>query len=80
MVAVKYEDLREAFDFVGSGAPMEHSAFISLETAAIYWISEMNPLDEEVPDDLETSNRYITVPHKNDLDLGATSPCASRQR
>jgi hypothetical protein len=71
MVAVKYEDLREAFDFVNSGAPMEHSAHISLDTGAIYWMSELNPLEEEVPDDLETSTRYVAVPHKNDLDLGS---------
>jgi hypothetical protein len=71
MLAVKYEDLQEAFDFVSSAAPMEHSAHISLDTGAIYWMSDVNPLEEEVPDDLETSNRYIAVPHKNDLDLGS---------
>jgi len=71
MVAVKYEDLQEAFDFVSSAAPMEHSAYISLDTGAIYWMSDMNPLEEEIPDDLETSTRYIAVPHKNDLDLGS---------
>ena len=65
MVAVKYDDLSAAFDFVSFGAPMEHSAYISLETGAIYWMSELNPLEEEVPDDLETSDRYIAVPHKN---------------
>ena len=27
-------------------------------------------MDEEVPEDLDTSDRYISVPHKNDLDLG----------
>lgn len=27
-------------------------------------------LDEELPDDLDDSGRYIEVPHKNDLDLG----------
>jgi hypothetical protein len=71
VVAVKYDDLSAAFGFVSFAAPMEHSAYISLETGAIYWMSELNPLDEEVPDDLETSNRYIAVPHKNHLDLGS---------
>jgi hypothetical protein len=71
MVAVKYDDLLEAFDFVSSGAPMEHSAYISLDTGAIYWVSELNPLEEDVPDDLETSTRYLAVPHKNELDLGS---------
>lgn len=71
MVAVKYDDLSAAFDFVSFGAPMEHQAYISMDTGTIYWISELNPLEEEVPDDLETSDRYIGIPHKNDLDLGS---------
>ena len=50
---------------------MEHQAYISLDTGDIYWVSELNPVDEDVPDDLETSDRYIAVPHKNDLDLGS---------
>ena len=70
MVAVKYNDLSMAFDFVGSAAPMEHNAYISLDTGEIYWTSELNPMDEEVPADLEASDRYIAMPHKNDLDLG----------
>ena len=71
MVAVKHEDLSAAFDFVSFAAPMEHQAYISIDTGTIYWISELNSLEEEVPEDLETSARYIAVPHKNDLDLGS---------
>ena len=71
MVTVKYEDLSAAFDFVSFAAPMEHHAYISMDTGTIYWISEMNPLEEEVPEDLETSDRYIAIPHKNDLDMGS---------
>ena len=70
MVAVKFSGLSLAFDFVGSGAPMENNAYISLDTGEIYWTSELNPMDEEVPADLEDSDRYIAIPHKNDLDLG----------
>jgi hypothetical protein len=71
VVTVKYDDLSAAFDFVSFAAPMEHSAFISLDTGTIYWISDLNPLEEEVPEDLETSDRYLAIPHKNDLDLGS---------
>jgi hypothetical protein len=71
VVTVKYEDLSEAFDFVNFAAPMEHYAYISIDTGAIYWISEENPVDEELPEDLETSDRYIAIPYKNDLDLGS---------
>jgi Uncharacterised protein family (UPF0158) len=71
MVKVKYDDLSAAFDFVSLAAPFEHRAFVSLDTGAIHWISDTNPLDEEdLPDDLETSDRYLAIPHKNDLDLG----------
>jgi hypothetical protein len=71
MVTVKYDDLSTAFDFVSFGGPMEHRAYVSLDTGAIFWISETNPIEEdELPDDLETSDRYIAIPHKNELDLG----------
>ena len=71
MVTVKYDDLSMAFDFVSSGAPTENRAYVSLDTGAIHWISESNPIEEdELPDDLETSERYIEIPHKYDLDLG----------
>lgn len=71
MVTIKYEELAAAFDFVSSAAPMEHQAYVALDTGAIHWTSETSPLDDEdVPADLETSDRYIAIPHKNDLDLG----------
>ena len=71
MITVKCADLSAAFDFVSFGAPFEHRALVSRDTGAVYWISETNPIEEEeLPDDLETSDRYIAVPHKNDLDLG----------
>ena len=70
MAAVKYEDLSDAFEFVSSAAPMEHRAFISIDTGGIYWVSSLGPVEEELPDDLEESDRYVAIPHKNDLDLG----------
>ena len=71
MVAVSYDDLSMAFDFVSYAAPMEHSAYVSLDTGKVYWTSDSSEaFDEEVPDDLETSDRYLAIPHKNELDLG----------
>lgn len=70
MAAVKYEDLSDAFDFVSSAAPMEHEAYISIDTGRIYWVSSAGTLEEELPDDFEESDRYLAIPHKNDLDLG----------
>ena len=70
MVAVSRYDIELAFSFVNSAAPMEHRAYISLDTGQIYWVSELNPIEEEVPEDLEDSGQYIAVPHKNELGLG----------
>jgi Uncharacterised protein family (UPF0158) len=70
VVAISFEDLWFAFDFVSSVAPSESSAYVSLDTGQIYCTSELSPVDEEVPADLETSDRYIPVPHKTELNLG----------
>ena len=70
MISVKLDDLSLAFEFVGAGAPCENKAYVSLDTGEIFWTSELNPMDEDLPDDLETSDRYLSVPHKTDLDLG----------
>jgi hypothetical protein len=56
---------------VSSGAPFEHSAYICLDSGKIYLHSDSVDLEEdELPEDLDTSSRYIAVPHRNDLDVG----------
>lgn len=65
---MKYEDLADAFNFVSSGGPWEHPAYISLETGRIYWDTDSG--EEELPKDLGESDQWLAVPHKNDLDLG----------
>lgn len=64
MINVKYTDLLDAFEFVRSGASFEYSAYICADTGAIYWASSMVELEGKVSDNLETSDRYIAVPHK----------------
>jgi hypothetical protein len=70
VAAVKYSDLEDAFAFVSFAPPSENAAFIDPDTGFIYCTSDVTSLDEDVPEDLETSDRYIAIPHKNDLDLG----------
>jgi len=71
MIAVRHDDLSLAFDFVSYAAPTEHNAYVSLDTGKIWWTSDSSDaFDEEIPDDLETSDRYLAIPHKNELDLG----------
>ena len=71
-VSVNAEELRTTFEFVSSGAPLEHSAYICVDTGKIYCHSLSAGLEEEedLPKDLETSDHYIALPHKNDLGLG----------
>jgi hypothetical protein len=71
MVAVTLDDLSMALEFVSPGLLGEHDAYVSLDTGQVYLVSDLNDdFDEEVPDDLETSDRYLAIPHKNELDLG----------
>lgn len=52
IATVKHKELSLAFEFVSSGAPMEHRAYVSLDSGKIYWISELIPIqEEEIPDD-----------------------------
>ncbi len=67
---INFNELRNAFEFVSSGPSSQHSAYICMDTGIIYWTSNVMDLEEEVPDDVEISDRYICVPHKNDLKLG----------
>ncbi|MDD5329013.1 MAG: UPF0158 family protein [Sulfuricella sp.] len=70
MTAAKFPELLDAFEFVSAGAPFENSAYVDPDTGAIFWVSSEIELKYEAPDDLDTSNRYIAIPHKNDLNLG----------
>jgi len=70
MAKINFSELRNALDFVSSAPKYQHKAYICIDSGIIYWVSETIELEEEVPDDLETSESYISVPHKNDLKLG----------
>ena len=56
---------------LASRAPMEHNAYVSLDTGKVYWTSDSDDaFDEDIPDDVESSDRYLAIPHKNELNLG----------
>ena len=70
MTSVDLDELVEAVEFVSSGALTEHRAYVAIDTGAIYWVSDSGDLDDDAPEDLEESDRYIAVPNKSDLGLG----------
>jgi hypothetical protein len=68
-VTISFDDLTNAFEFVSAGQKFEHEACICTNTGSIYYASLSAGINE-FPDDVEESDHYIAVPHKNDLDLG----------
>ena len=66
---VSFFDLQLAFEFVRSGGMGENEAYLDRQSGKIYWHSEFGDNDEELPDDID-GEKYISIPHKRELDLG----------
>jgi len=71
---VSFQQLLEAFEFVSVANGLgEHQAVLCRQTGKIYWHSEFSELDElndELPDDVEDDEKYVTIPAKRELGLG----------
>jgi len=67
---ISWSGLEEAFEFASFGRPGEAAAFLCKETGKIYLRSYLTEDVEELPDDLDDSDKYIEIPHKNELGLG----------
>ncbi len=67
---IQYLELREAFDFVSFGQPMENEAYLCLETGKCHLQSEYDDDEEPLPEDIDEAGKYIAVPHKTELGLG----------
>ncbi len=68
-MAIEFRDIMDAFDFVSFGQMYEHQAFLDKATGKIVWHSEFGDNEEELPDDID-DERYIELPHKNELGVG----------
>ena len=68
-MVIDFKELMGAFDFVSCGQMYEHQAFLCKETGKIYWRSELGDDIEDLPEDID-DEKYIEIPHKNELDLG----------
>lgn len=66
---INYSDLEMAFLFVSMSPPDENYAYFNKETGDTYYVSEFGDSDD-LPDDFEENENYISIPHKNDLELG----------
>ena len=68
-MTINFKEIEDAFDFVSSGQMYEHQAFLNKETGKIYWHSDLIDDLEKLPEDID-DEKYIELPHKNELDLG----------
>jgi hypothetical protein len=66
---VSFSDLQLAFEFVSGGGMGENVAYLVRQSGKIYWHSEFDDNDEELPGDID-DEKYISIPHKRELDLG----------
>ncbi len=55
---------------MSAAAPMEHDAYLCFESRAIHYHSEYSDTDEPLPDDIGDAQKYIPIPHKNELNVG----------
>jgi len=70
MPLVNAEDLEDAV-LMMSEAATSAKAWVSLDTGAVHVRSDLVPADlAPLPDDIDTSERYVPVPTVNNLDLG----------
>jgi hypothetical protein len=67
-MAITFDEIENAFMFVSMDQRYMHNAYLCIETGQMFYTSEMGDSDE-LPDDIDES-KYISIPHKNDLDLG----------
>ena len=67
---VSLDELLDALEYVSSIGTVDAAAYISRDTGTVYFVgTDMEP-DEGMSEDFETSDRYVAVPSKQELDLG----------
>lgn len=68
-MAILFDDIENAFSFVSMDQMFMHNAYLCKETGQIFYTSEMGD-SNELPEDIDDPEKYISIPHKNELDLG----------
>ena len=67
-MAITFDEIENAFMFANMDGPYMHSVYLCKETGRTFYTSEMGDSDE-LPDDIDEP-KYISIPYRNDLDLG----------
>ena len=73
MTTVSLDQLQDAVEWVSTDV-LDNEAYICRQTGKIYWIAGdpgMIDDEEETPEDIDNSDKYLPVPDKRELDLGS---------
>jgi hypothetical protein len=68
-MTVSLSKLEDALIFVSSDYEGTNHAYLNRETGEIFYDSE-NADSYELPEDIDDPDKYISIPHRNELDLG----------
>ena len=67
---IKFSDIEDAFFFISMGEMYMNSAILCIKTGRIFYTSDLGESDE-LPEDIDNDpDKYIDIPHKNELNLG----------
>jgi hypothetical protein len=69
-VSVDWTELLHTFEFVSLGQPHEHEAVLCRKSGKLLWHSDVAEDIEEWPDDADDDEKYLSIPHKKEFDLG----------
>lgn len=69
-VHIVFSELRDVYEYVSGEQPQENFAYLCLETSCFFLYSEFENNEEELPEDIHDSSKYIEIPNKNELQLG----------
>ena len=69
-MTIKFSDIEDAFFFVSMGEMYMNSAILCIKTGQVFYISDFGDSDG-LPEDIDNDlDKYIEIPHKNELNLG----------
>jgi len=77
---IKFSDVLDLFELVNFGSQFDHEGYICKSSGKTYFRSNFCD-DEELPDDINNDinndindEKYLSIPHKSELDLGINLP------
>ncbi|MGD1972614.1 MAG: UPF0158 family protein [Desulfobacterales bacterium] len=68
-MALLFDDMENAFLFDSMDQKFMHNAYLCKDSGQFFYTSELGDSDE-LPEDIDDTEKYISTPHKHDLELG----------